>query len=158
MSVSASVKEAWRANVRVNRVLLEHLTPDMVNAQTPGGGWTVAQHLAEIVATPKHFGKKFAKAELELLPDLYEDNPDAFIAETDLTRIRSVAQQTAEAVLQAATAAADKGNLPHTSLDAYLIHMMVHDAHHRGQVLLALKTAGHPLPDDGPMWGPWKDE
>ena len=158
MSLSPSVKEAWQANTRVNRTLLEHLTPDMVAAQTPGGGWTVAQHIAEIVATPKHWGTKFAKAKLEPLPNLYEDDDEASIAETDLTHIREVARQTADAVLEAAETAEGKGDLPHTSLDAYLIHMMVHDAHHRGQVLLALKTSGFPLPGDDVMWGPWKDQ
>ena len=158
MSLSSSVKEAWQANTRINRTLLEHLTPEMVTAQTPGGGFTVAQHIAEFVSTPKHFGTRFAEAKLEPLPNLYEDNDEAFIAETDLTRIRNVARQTADAVLEAAETAEGKGDLPHTSLDAYLIHMMVHDAHHRGQILLALKTNGHPLPDDSVMWGPWKDE
>lgn len=45
---------------------------------------------------------------------------------------------------------------PHASADAYLMHMMLHDAHHRGQILLALKSAGHPLPDEDAMWGPWR--
>ncbi|MEM6431914.1 MAG: DinB family protein [Deinococcota bacterium] len=36
------------------------------------------------------------------------------------------------------------------------MHMMVHDAHHRGQILLALKTSGHTLPDEGSFWMPWK--
>ena len=156
--VSESVKEAWQANGKVNNALLMHLTPEMVAAQTPGGEWTVAHHIAEFVSTPKHFGVRFDEAGLGSLPNLYEDNDETFIAETDLTRIREVAQQTADAVLQAAEAAEDKGDLPHSSLDAYLIHMMVHDAHHRGQIMLALKTAGHPLPDDARMWGPWKGE
>ena len=158
MSLSPSAKEAWQANGRVNHVLLEHLTPEMVAAQTPGGGWNVAQHIAEIVATPKHFGVKFDEAKLGPLPNLYDEEAEDFVAETDLERIHEVAQQTADAVLEAAETAEDKGDLPHTSIDAYLIHMMVHDAHHRGQILLALKTAGHPLPDENLMWGPWKGE
>lgn len=105
--------------------------------------------------TPKHFGSKF-NASLAKLPNLYEDNPDDFIAETDLNRIREVTAQTAEAVLAAAETAQSKGDLPHNSLDAYLIHMMVHDAHHRGQLLLALKTNGFPLPSEDLMWKPWK--
>ena len=156
--ITEPVKEAWQVNTRVNRTLLEHLTPEMVTAQTPGGGWTVAQHIAEIVATPKHFGVKFDEAKLGPLPDLYDEEAQGFVAETELERIHGVAQQTADAVLKAAETAADKGDLPHTSIDAYLIHMMVHDAHHRGQILLALKTAGHILPDEDLMWGPWRGE
>ncbi len=158
MSLSPSVKEAWQVNTRINRTLLGHLTPEMVGAQTPGGGFTLAQHIVEIVGTPKYFGTRFAEAKLGPLPNLYEEKGDSFIAETDLERIRKVAQQTADAVLEAAETADNKGDLPHTSLDAYLIHMMVHDAHHRGQILLTLKTSGFSLPGDDVMWGPWKDE
>jgi uncharacterized damage-inducible protein DinB len=157
MSISKGVKEAWKVNTKVNKAIVDHLTPEMVHARTPGGGWSVAQHIAEIVGTPKHFGIKFAP-QLESLPDLYEENPNDFIAETDLTRIREVAAQTAQAVSQALETATEKGNLPHTSVDMYVIHMMVHDAHHRGQLLLALKTNGFPLPSENGMWGPWKDE
>ena len=154
--ISDSVKEAWQVNTKVNRALLEHLTPEMVAVQSREGGWTVAQHIAEFVGTPKHFGMEFDKDRLEPLPDLYDPEAEGFMAETDLKRIRKVAEQTADAVLEAAETAEGKGDLPHSSLDAYLIHMMVHDAHHRGQILLALKTNGHPLPDEAHMWGPWK--
>ena len=50
------------------------------------------------------------------------------------------------------------GQPPHSSADAYLIHMMVHDAHHRGQILLAPKTSGYSLPNEDAMWGPWRGE
>ena len=154
--LSPSVKEAWKINTRINRLVLKHLTPEMVEAKTPGGGFSVAEHILEIVGTPKYFGTKF-EATLGSLPDLYTKEGDDYIAETDLKRIREVAQQTADAVLKAAESAENKGDLPHASVDVYLIHMMVHDAHHRGQLFLALKNAGHPLPADDLVWLPWKE-
>ena len=36
--LSESVKEAWQINTRINKEVLEHLTPEMINAQTPGDG------------------------------------------------------------------------------------------------------------------------
>ena len=39
--VSESVKKAWQANGKVNAVLLEHLTPEMLSARMPGGGYTL---------------------------------------------------------------------------------------------------------------------
>ena len=157
MPLSPSVKEAWQINTRINRSVLEHLTPEMVAAKTPGGGFSVAEHILEIVGTPKYFGVKFDEAKLGSLPDLYEVEGESYLAETDLGRIRKVAQQTADAVLEAAEAAETKGDLPHASIDVYLIHMMVHDAHHRGQLFLALKNASYPLPDDDLVWLPWKE-
>lgn len=161
MSVSPSVRHAWAANGRVNGALLAHLTPEMLGAQTPGGGYTVAQHLAEILGTPQFWGARFDKDRMAGLPDpVLEYDPDTgvFTAETDLSRLADIKRQTEAAALGAAEAAANMAGSPHATPDAYLIHMMVHDAHHRGQVMLALKTNGHPLPDETKMWGPWKDE
>ena len=156
--VSQTVKEAWQINSHVNKAILDHLTAEMVHARTPGEGFTVAEHLLEIFHTPKYFGLKFAEAQLSALPNLYEIKGEAYVAETDLERIREIAAQTTKEVLEAAEAANSKGTLPHSNLDTFLIHMMTHDAHHRGQLLLALKTNGFPLPADERIWGPWKNE
>lgn len=153
------VQTAWQANLRVNQTLLGHLTPEMLAARTPGGGYSVAQHLAHIVGVTKYRGVQLNE-ELDALPDLVtlrkENDGEAFDPETDLARIKDVLAQTAAAV-QKAVAGGNTGTSPYPSADAYLIHMMVHDAHHRGQMLLALKTSGYPLPDEDAMWQPWKE-
>lgn len=146
--------------------LLEHLTPEMLDARTPGGGYSVARHLAHIVSSTKYWGSRLDK-NLGGLPNLFtvredldEDDPQAYISETDLARIREVLLETAAAAQEAAANAPEgfTGELPHSSPDTFLIHMMVHDAHHRGQILLALKTSGYPLPDEDLIWGPWKEK
>ena len=161
-----SVQTAWQANLKVNTVLVNHLTPEMLDARTPGGGYSVALHLAHLVGTTKYWGSRLDEARLGGLPNLYtmredldENDIEAFVAETELTRIRQVLIETAAAAQEAAAEAPAgfTGTLPHASPDALLIHMMVHDAHHRGQMLLALKTSGHPLPDEDAMWVPWKE-
>ena len=156
------VAEAWRANTRVNRELLNHLTEEMLGAQTPGGGYSVAQHLAHMTEVMKSWGSKLDE-QLDELPDLYSDYDaaaDTFVAEENLERIRDTMTKTEEALLRAVQEKpeGEKGTLPHTSTGAFLIHMMVHDAHHRGQILLALKTSEHPLPDEDRLWGPWRGE
>jgi uncharacterized damage-inducible protein DinB len=144
-------------------VLLEHLGPDMLDAQTPGGGYTVAQHLAHMTQVIKYWGS-LRDAGFADLPDLYFDyNPETqdFKAETDLGKVQAAMTQTWAQALEAPDVAEPSGESvepPHPTTDAYLLHMMVHDAHHRGQILLALKTAGHPLPDEDLMWGPWRGE
>ena len=156
------VQTAWQANLKVNQILLEHLTPEMLGVRTPGGGYSVAQHLAHIVGVTKYWGAQLNE-ELETLPNLFtmredlaEEDPQAFIPETDLARIKDVLAQTAAAV-QEAVAGGNIGTSPYPSADAYLIHMLVHGAHHRGQILLALKTSGYSLPDEDAMWRPWKE-
>jgi uncharacterized damage-inducible protein DinB len=156
VSISSSVKQAWKTNTQINQSVLRHLTPEMLSATTPGGGFSVAEHLVEILYTPKYFGLKFAPETLKDLPNLFEAEGDDFVVESDLGKFREAAPAIAERVIEAAQAATDKGDLPHTDLDTYLIHMMVHDAHHRGQLFLALKTNGYLLPEDTLIWNPWK--
>jgi uncharacterized damage-inducible protein DinB len=166
MSVSESVRQAWGNNLRVNQVVLSHLTPEMLGARTPGGGMSVAQHLAHIVGTVKYWGTQFGPDMLALprlftvREDLDESDPEAYVPETDLERIAGVMEETYRAALKVAEAATGKGATEygeaHDSPDAYLIHMLAHDAHHRGQLLLALKTAGFALPDEDAVWGPWR--
>jgi uncharacterized damage-inducible protein DinB len=155
MPINETVREAWEANDKVNKVLLEHLTLDMLNAQTPGGGFTIAQHLAHMTRTKKYFGMKLSEA-LRTLPDLHDKATDK--VETNLAQIKDVMRQTSKGILETSENAKDKGNLPQTSTEAYLIHMMIHDGHHRGQILLALKTVGHPLPNEDLFWQPLNNE
>jgi uncharacterized damage-inducible protein DinB len=168
MSVSPTVRDAWEANARVNGVLLEHLTPEMLEAQTPGGGDTVAQHLAHILNTVQYWGSLRDEPRFKALPNpirAYDEATETITPETDLERLADIKRQTEETALNVAELEPDDAALPpgewespHATSDSYLIHMMVHDAHHRGQMLLALKTAGHPLPDEDAMWGPWRGE
>lgn len=156
-TLSPSIEAAWNRNLSVNRALVDHLRPEMVDAQTPGGGYTVAQHLAEIVGTHKNWGMRIDDDVLRGLPDLYDRGSEAFVAERDLERIRDALVRTAEAVLRMARAHPEGSERsPHADADAYLVHMMVHDAHHRGQILLALKVNGFERPDDELLWGPWR--
>jgi uncharacterized damage-inducible protein DinB len=156
MSIHKTVKEAWKANDRVNEVLLEHLTPDMLNAQTPGGGYTVARHLAHMTETKVFFGIKLNDT-VSQLPSLFV-NEKEMIPETNLAQIKDVMRQTSKTILETSETTDGKGNLPQLSTEAYLIHMMIHDGHHRGQILLALKTAGHPLPNEDLFWQPLNNE
>lgn len=167
MSVSPSVREAWGANARVNEVLLTHLTPEMLAAGTPGGGYTVARHVAHILNTVQYWGSLRDKR-LEALPSPvleYDEATGRVEVETDLSRLLDIKRQTETTALEVAEAEPDGAQLPpgewespHATPDAYLIHMMVHDAHHRGQILLALKTSGFALPDEDAVWGPWRGE
>ncbi len=155
--ISPEIAFAWNTNNAVNAVLLEHLTPEMLEAGTPGGGYTVAQHLAHMVECTKGWGMQLGDSELKNLPDLYsnyDDETGHFDAEMNLGRIKSVMKQTRDLVLKTAQNAVGKGKLPHSSPAQFLMHMSIHDAHHRGQILLALKAEGFALPDENSLWMP----
>jgi uncharacterized damage-inducible protein DinB len=84
----------------------------------------------------------------------YDPDTGDFDAEMNLERIAAIMIETRDLVLETAKKAVDKGNLPHSSPAQFLMHMTMHDAHHRGQILLALKSEGLPLPDENKLWSP----
>ena len=148
---------AARSNADVNDLMVAHLsTPEMLDAQTPGGGFTVAHQLAHMAYVQKFWLSKLNAGAAVDLPDLYDTTQQK--AERDPVRIRAALEQTSAAVLEAVITATDKGQLTQVSLAQFLIHMLIHDAHHRGQILLALKANGFPLPDEDAMWFPWNNE
>lgn len=160
MAISKSVSDLWHANDQVNHNLLQHLRQDMMSAQTPGGGMTVAEHLAELAGTTEFWVSRLAGEHLRDTPRLYDVVNDEIIAYTDLELFRERLPISREAVFEAADAVPEgqTGEVPHLSADAVLQHMIVHDSHHRGQLLLALKTNGYPLPSEEAMWLPWRNE
>ena len=149
------VREAWLANNKVNTVILEHLTPEMLSIQTPAGGYTIAQHLADMANAPKYWASKLESADINALGNLFDESAEEFIPEMDLERIRQVFQDTTEVILKELEND-DGSRLVHKSIESYMIHMLVHDAHHRGQILITLKIAGHSIPDEDAVWMPWK--
>ena len=142
----------------MNTVLLEHLSPKMLRVTTPDKAWSVAGYLAHIAGSKKWWLSHLDKEESDRLPDLYQGTEGNFVAEKNLETIKRVFAQTSRTLLETAERAENKGKLPYASLELYLIHMTMHDAHHRGQLLLALKTNGFPLPDENGFWAPWKDQ
>ncbi len=161
MAISQSVLDCWQANDQVNANLLEHLSQEMMSAQTPGGGMTVAGHLAELAGTPEYWVSRLAQGKVRRTQRLYSITADdEFVPETDLEKYRAHFREGRDAALAAAQGVPDgeTGEAPHLNADAVLLHMIVHDSHHRGQLLLALKVNGFPLPSEEAMWLPWRDE
>ena len=158
MSVSQLVKATWHINDAMNKTLLEHLTPDMLTVQTPDENWSVAGYLAHLAGSKKWWASHLNKEDVASLPDLYQETEGTFVVEKDIEKIEAVFAETSRTLLETAERADNKGALPYASIDLYLIHMMIHDAHHRGQILLALRTAGHAPPDEDIFWGGWWPE
>ncbi len=160
MAISKAVLECWQANNQVNENLLEHLSQEMLDARTPGGGMTVAGHLAELAGTVEYWVDKLAPDQQRATPRLYSIVDENVVPESDLERYRAHFLAGRDAALEAAQSVpeGDTGEAPHLSADALLLHMIVHDSHHRGQLLLALKINGHPLPSEEAMWLPWRNE
>ncbi|MEF2280179.1 DinB family protein [Deinococcus sp. YIM 134068] len=157
--VAGALATAVEAGSRVNDVLCAHLTPEMMRAVTPGGGMTVAQHLAHMAGTTRGWLSELDVGAAAPLPILYDDTrEDEFVAQEDPARAAEVLREVWSAALDTATTAEGTGELSHPSTAQFITHMLIHDGHHRGQILLALKVNGFPLPDEDALWGPLRGE
>ncbi|ANE45019.1 damage-inducible protein DinB [Deinococcus puniceus] len=157
--LAGALAAAVEAENRVNDVLCGHLTPEMMDAQTPGGGMTVAQHLAHMAGSTKFWLAQLDGDAAQPLPVLYDETKtDAFVAQGDPARAAAVMREVWTMTLHTATAATSPGNLPHPSPAQFVLHMLGHTAYHRGQIALALKVGGFPLPDANRMWGPLRGD
>jgi uncharacterized damage-inducible protein DinB len=155
MGISQSVIEAWHINEGMNKILLEYLTPEMLEVQTPSKDWSVAGYLSHLAVSKKWWGSHLGEDQVANLPNLYQETAGNIVAEKNLARIKDVFEQTSKTILEIAENATDKGKLPYPSIDVYLIQQMIHDGHHRGQILLLLKSAGFTPPNDDDFWGGW---
>lgn len=158
MHIAQLVQDAWSVNDEMNRVLLAALTPELLRLRTPDGAWSIAGTLAHLAASKKWWMSHLDPEGAQRLPDLARKVGGEHVPETDLTILRAVFEETSRTLLEAAERAADPGALPYASIDKFLLHMVVHDAHHRGQIAVVLRAAGHRPPEDDELWGPWWTE
>ena len=150
--------EAYAVNERVNQIVLEHLDPRAWRAQVPGSkGRTIAAVFAHVHNVRCKWLRLSAP---HLKPPL------------QLDRTRLTQQQAKKALAESAElcsqmlaeALAPQGRVKQFHRDgwarawkpgaAMLAYMLVHEAHHRGQVCMLAHQLGYKLPDKATseMW------
>jgi uncharacterized damage-inducible protein DinB len=147
--ISDALLRAYSASARVNQYLVEHLDPAVWRAKLPGGRRTIAA----LVAHLHNCGLVYARRA-----------PGGKTTPAELDRFRVTAAQAARAlgakrraVLRVAARALEgDGRVDGFRYDAaaFLAYYMIHDGHHRGQILLQARLLGHPVSQDV-MAGMW---
>jgi uncharacterized damage-inducible protein DinB len=160
------MQETFAVNQRINQLLLEQLDPQAWRAQLPG---CKGRTIAAIFAHVHNVRCKWLRLSAPHLK-----------SPRRLDRTRSTQQQAKQALSQSAAlcsqmlaeALAPQGRVKQFLRDgwaqpwspgvAMLAYMIVHEAHHRGQVCMLAHQLGFRLPDriTSQMWGwekLWKD-
>jgi uncharacterized damage-inducible protein DinB len=143
--------ETWAIHDRINVYVLEALSVEALAARA-GRGRTVAEQFAHVhnVRLMWH-----ASAAPDLAAALTKLDKDTALSKAGLKQALTASGAAITVLLKQAFASGGrvKGFKPHAA--AFLGYLIAHESHHRGQVALTLKLAGHPL-DKKVAYGMWE--
>ena len=134
--------DTWAIHARINLYLLDALSPEALAATAGGRGRTVAEQFAHVHNVRLLWLREAAP---ELLGGLEKiERGEA----ADAARLRAALEASGAAVGTLLRRALEgggriRGFKPHAA--AFLGYLVSHESHHRGQIALTLKQAGHPL-------------
>lgn len=143
--------ETWEISARINEYLLSSLEEAQLTDKALAKGRTVGEQFAHLHNVRLMWLKASSPDLLEGLIKLDK--------ETVITRkvLSTALQQSAKAVSilleKGIEAGKIKGFKPHP--EGFVGYLVAHEAHHRGQIILALKENGH-LPGKKILFGLWE--
>jgi uncharacterized damage-inducible protein DinB len=142
--------ETWQINNRVDLYLLDAIPEEQLIDALTSKGRDVGKQFAHIHNVRLMWLKASAPDVLEKLTKL-EDNLTKDILRTRLTE----SGVSIETLLSRAVDGGGnvKGFKPHVT--AFLGYLLAHDAHHRSQIIIALKQSGHKI-DQKVGYGIWE--
>lgn len=159
--------EAFARNGEVNAILLGALVESDLDLSDGKGGWTIGQHLAHAAEFRHGWLSRISPQHAEGIPSVADEGEDGSIVLT--TRSPAVVAEAFaagdRAALAAVNAALDEGRSFERAYQShpaqFLVHAVVHDAHHRGQAVSLLRAGGsrtaQQLEDlEDLMWPVWR--
>ena len=149
---AAQLVQTWEIHARINLYLLDAVPPGALGDRSASKGRTVGEQFAHVHNVRLMWLKEAAPELPEGLARLERD------AASDPALLRASLEASAAAVselLRRSLAAGGRvrGFRPHAA--AFLGYLVSHESHHRGQIALTLKQAGHPL-DRKTAYGLWE--
>jgi uncharacterized damage-inducible protein DinB len=152
MSEINQLLETWEIHNRINLYVLDAIAAEGLKAQSPAKGRTVGELFAHLHNVRLMWLKAAAPDLLEGLAKIEKTGAN----KKDL--IRKSLIDSGKAIRQLVCQGLDaggkvKGFKPHAP--AFVGYLISHEAHHRGQMVLLLKQAGHRL-DNKILYGMWE--
>ncbi|WP_425147514.1 DinB family protein [Deinococcus sp.] len=144
--------ESFARNGRVNAALLSALTDADLDLSDGRGGWPVRQHLAHLANFRRDWLSNISPAHAEGLPNVYEQTESGYTVKArDPVSLTAALQQGDEAAVKAVQDAVNEGlqfadpwneGAYQSHPSHFLQHTIVHDSHHRGQIMALLRMNG----------------
>lgn len=150
-ALPAQLVETWRIHDRINLYLLDAIADDALSSIGPTKGRSVADQFAHIHNVRLMWLKEAAP---ELIEGVSKIEKGGAMDRAALRHALEASSAAVEALLgRALQAGKVRGFKPHPA--AFLGYVISHESHHRGQIAVALKGAGHPL-DRKTAFGLWE--
>ncbi|MGC2236939.1 MAG: DinB family protein [Pyrinomonadaceae bacterium] len=144
--------ETWQINNRINLYLLEAVAPENLGSTLLSKGRSAGEQFAHIHNVRLMWIKASLPEALEKSAKIEKENAlDKTLLQKSLTESgEMIAELLAKSVEQGGKV---KGFKPHVT--AFLAYLTSHEAHHRSQIIIALKQSGNPL-DKKILFGIWE--
>jgi uncharacterized damage-inducible protein DinB len=147
---SKQLVETWQINNRIDLYLLDGIKEEYLTDALASKGREVGAQFAHI-HNVRLMWLKVAAPDLNEKQTKLEDNVTRDFLKTRLTESGlAIEELIARAVDNGGKV---KGFKPHVT--AFLGYLLAHDAHHRSQIILALKQSGHKI-DQKVGYGVWE--
>lgn len=168
MPVPAELKivfESFDRNARVTRALLSTLSMEDLYYSDGVGGFSIGQHLADIVNFRPTWLSRVSPQHAQKVQDVTADDAPNWLNVNSIAELQAAFDAGDAAVKEAVLSAVEEGrdfDGFYETHPAHLIqHTIVHDSHHRGQILALLRQSGRPADIretlENETWAMWRE-
>lgn len=145
MSVPELILESFGRNARANTALIDHLSDADLDLSDHQGGMSVVEQVAHMAGFRKDWLNEISPAHAGAID--FELGPNNTLVTRDLGELRQALTESDAAALAAVETALSEHRNFEGQYEShpvhFLQHILVHDAHYRGQLMTLLRQGGH---------------